>query len=69
MYTENPCLLCGCSYNWHYEKTYKNYEGKEYTMSGCDAPLGYNGDEPCMCGGFKPKPYKAKFDLNGLVLD
>ena len=70
MYIENPCSHCKHGYGMHWEKTYKNYAGEDYTMRGCSEPLGYYGDEPCMCSGFlKSPPKKARFDLNGLILE
>lgn len=62
-YVEDPCI-CDHTKNTHiYNKETQQYER-------CDAMLGYSGQETCMCPKYEPRPpRKARFDLNGLVLD
>lgn len=62
-YVENPCD-CGHSKNMHY------YNKETHQLESCMEPQGYNGDEVDMCVKYRAAPpKKARFDLNGLVLD
>lgn len=63
MYVEEPCV-CGHSKSMHY------YNRETKKLESCMEPLGYNGDEVDMCGKYESAPpKKARFNLNGLILD